>query len=265
MRIINTKANVSARHQASPRELRMRQQKYLYIELECGRESNLKPNDAVKCTFCAYRILYKKRNINLKEPVQYEAIWYASLHLCCYLYLFNLIIKVQLAFIKNQWYLRLRRKWSLDKGRCLSQLVFRPISRRRIASAFSFKLDRWRAFLTNGLLELAASTITLLSLRLDLQGQLSNHNMWWLFRSFCFWRSLDSLLCCLVRNCEKKLAPFSKEMVYPKYQSFAKSLGISWRYQTEHDRISCWSFSSTQHFAWKLSNFLSWNSEEPTR
>jgi DNA-directed RNA polymerase I, II, and III subunit RPABC4 len=42
--------------------------------LECGKESKLKPNDAVKCTDCGYRILYKKRSIDPKEPVQYEAI-----------------------------------------------------------------------------------------------------------------------------------------------------------------------------------------------
>ncbi len=38
---------------------------YLTI-LECGRESKLKANDAVKCTDCGYRILYKKRIIDPK-------------------------------------------------------------------------------------------------------------------------------------------------------------------------------------------------------
>jgi DNA-directed RNA polymerase I, II, and III subunit RPABC4 len=44
------------------------------VDVECGKESKLKPNDAVKCTDCGYRILYKKRIIDPKEPIQYEAI-----------------------------------------------------------------------------------------------------------------------------------------------------------------------------------------------
>lgn len=46
----------------------------LFIMIECGKESKMKPNDAVKCTDCGYRILYKKRIIDPKEPIQYEAI-----------------------------------------------------------------------------------------------------------------------------------------------------------------------------------------------
>lgn len=42
-----------------------------YLSLECGRELKLKTNDAVKCTECAYRILYKKRVIDPKDPIQY--------------------------------------------------------------------------------------------------------------------------------------------------------------------------------------------------
>lgn len=46
----------------------------LFIMIDCGRESKLKANDAVKCTVCGYRILYKKRIIDPKEPIQFEAI-----------------------------------------------------------------------------------------------------------------------------------------------------------------------------------------------
>ena len=45
-----------------------------YLSVECGKELKLKTNDAVKCTECGYRILYKKRIIDPKDPIQYEAI-----------------------------------------------------------------------------------------------------------------------------------------------------------------------------------------------
>ena len=48
---------------------------YICGKGNCGKESKLKANDAVKCTVCGYRILYKKRIIDPKEPIQYEAIW----------------------------------------------------------------------------------------------------------------------------------------------------------------------------------------------
>jgi DNA-directed RNA polymerase subunit RPC12/RpoP len=47
---------------------------YICGKGNCGKESKLKANDAVKCTVCGYRILYKKRIIDPKEPIQYEAI-----------------------------------------------------------------------------------------------------------------------------------------------------------------------------------------------
>lgn len=36
----------------------------------CGKINKLKPSDAVRCQFCAYRILYKQR---AKKVLQYEA------------------------------------------------------------------------------------------------------------------------------------------------------------------------------------------------
>ncbi len=38
---------------------------------ECGKELTLKPNDIIKCTGCGYRIIYKKRIIDRKDPIQY--------------------------------------------------------------------------------------------------------------------------------------------------------------------------------------------------
>jgi DNA-directed RNA polymerase subunit RPC12/RpoP len=42
--------------------------------VECGKELTFKTNDPVRCTNCGYRILYKKRAMDDKEPIQYEAI-----------------------------------------------------------------------------------------------------------------------------------------------------------------------------------------------
>lgn len=39
---------------------------YICGKGNCGKESKLKANDAVKCTVCGYRILYKKRIIDPK-------------------------------------------------------------------------------------------------------------------------------------------------------------------------------------------------------
>ena len=41
-----------------------------YICASCGREHELKPNDVVKCKYCGFRVLYKKR---ARELMQYEA------------------------------------------------------------------------------------------------------------------------------------------------------------------------------------------------
>lgn len=35
----------------------------------CGKINKIKPNDAVRCQYCAYRILYKQR---AKKTLQYE-------------------------------------------------------------------------------------------------------------------------------------------------------------------------------------------------
>ena len=40
-----------------------------YICGDCGVINKLKPNDAVRCQHCAFRILYKKRT---KKVLQYE-------------------------------------------------------------------------------------------------------------------------------------------------------------------------------------------------
>ena len=41
------------------------------VLIGCGKDTRLGPNDPVKCTHCGYRILYKKRNTDLKHPIQY--------------------------------------------------------------------------------------------------------------------------------------------------------------------------------------------------
>lgn len=43
------------------------------ISLECGRDVQLEPKDPVRCG-CGYRILNKKRKVDLKNPPQYEAV-----------------------------------------------------------------------------------------------------------------------------------------------------------------------------------------------
>ena len=42
--------------------------------LECGKETNLRVNDEIRCDKCGYRILYKKKRADKSEPIQYEAI-----------------------------------------------------------------------------------------------------------------------------------------------------------------------------------------------
>lgn len=45
----------------------------LHLHLECGKDVQLEPKDPVRCQ-CGYRILYKKRKADPKNPPQYEAI-----------------------------------------------------------------------------------------------------------------------------------------------------------------------------------------------
>ena len=41
----------------------------LYFNLlECGKDVQLETKDVIKCTFCGYRILNKKRKVDLKNP-----------------------------------------------------------------------------------------------------------------------------------------------------------------------------------------------------
>lgn len=41
------------------------------LSVECGKETSVRANDAIKCDKCGYRILYKKRRTDENEPIQY--------------------------------------------------------------------------------------------------------------------------------------------------------------------------------------------------
>ncbi|CAD8066546.1 unnamed protein product [Paramecium primaurelia] len=45
----------------------------VYICGKCGKDVQLEAKDIVRCQ-CGYRILYKKRKADPKNPPQYEAI-----------------------------------------------------------------------------------------------------------------------------------------------------------------------------------------------